>query len=145
MCLTFEKKYYSNMCILGRCLSSVCVLASAYTSFCREYLPKVRYIILVDLNGDRFSGHFNNTTYVWKIPHNDELHLRLVVHIFTKLSQNLYLVNKHTSIHWHARCGTPFSFLRFFGYFHSFFTTIHVWITVSLPNFHRLCSNQYWW
>ena len=40
-----------------RRLSSVCVLAPAYTSLCRglEYLLKVRYIILVDPLKNGFS------------------------------------------------------------------------------------------
>ena len=37
-------------------IRNFCVLAPAYTSLCRglEYLLKVRYIIVVDLNGARF-------------------------------------------------------------------------------------------
>ena len=29
--------------------------------------------------------------------------------------------------------------LLFFGYFHTLLMTIHVWIVISPPNFHRLC------
>ena len=34
-----------------------------------------------------------------------------------------------------------FDFIAIFGYFHKLLTTIHVWIVVSSPNFHRLCIN----
>ena len=63
--------------ILEFCLSVVvCVLAPAYTSLCRglKYLPKVRYIILVDPLWARFLifetvflGRSATLPYVWKI------------------------------------------------------------------------------
>ena len=39
-----------------------------------------------------------------------------------------------------ASYGTPLDFIAFFGIFYTLLTTIHVWITVSPPNFHRLCD-----
>ena len=34
--------------------------------------------------------------------------------------------------------GTPIDFITFSRYFHRLLTSIHVWIVVSLPNFHKL-------
>ena len=118
--------------ILEFCLlsSSVCVLAPAYTSLCREleYLPKVRYIILFDPNGAEilifqtvFLGRTATLPYVWKI------HPK--AHIFTKLSQDVCLVDTHILIYWYARCNCKLLFLL----------TIHVWIVTYPPNFHCLC------
>ena len=42
--------------------------------------------------------------YVRKIHHKYERHLRLVAHSFTKLSQNVCLINIHILIYWHAGC-----------------------------------------
>ena len=66
-----------------------------------EYLLKVRYIVLVDLNEAGFL--ISNTVFFvtgWKrrpmsekYNYKNEWHLRLVPHIVTKLSQNVYLVN----------------------------------------------------
>ena len=86
------------------CLSSslyVYVLTPAYSSLCRvlEYLLKVRCIILVDRNGTGFfipqdcfllwNGNtvlcLKNISYKW-----------VVIHIFTKLSLNLYLIYLYT-------------------------------------------------
>ena len=126
--------------ILEFCLSSsssvVCVLAPAYTSSCRglKCLPKVRYIILVDPLWARFLifttlflGRSAALPYIWKIHHKNERHLRLVAPIFTKLSQSVYPINIHFFIYWHARCDCKL------------WNAIHVWIAVTLPNFHWLC------
>ena len=59
--------------ILEFCLSSssyVCVLAPAYTSLCRdlEYVPKVRYIIIVDPQWNGFLGYFSsNPIYMFPL------------------------------------------------------------------------------
>ena len=84
-----------------------------YTSLCRglEYLIKVWYIILVDLNVVKFLifetvclGRSKTLLYVWKIYLKNERHyLCLVAHIFTNLSQNACLINIHTLIYWYAR------------------------------------------
>ena len=67
-------------------LSVVYVLAPAYTSLCRDlkYLPKVRYIILVDLLWAGFLifetvflGRSATLPYAWKIHHKNEWHLCL--------------------------------------------------------------------
>ena len=42
--------------------------------------------------------------YVWKIDHKNERRWRLVGHSFTKLSQNVCLVNTHILVYWNARC-----------------------------------------
>ena len=89
------------------------LLSSVSSSLCSglKCLLKVRYIILVELLWIRFLIFktvflCRSTTlpYVWKIYHKNEWYLRLVVPIFTKLSQNVYLVNTHIFIFWHARC-----------------------------------------
>ena len=134
-----------------KCLSVViCVLAPAYTCLCRDlkYLLKFRYSILVDLNGTGFLtvflGRSATLSYIWKIHHKNERFLRLVAHIFTKISQNVCLVNTHIFMYWHARCNcklwsTFFVLLRIFGYFHTLLTIIHVWSALYSPNFHRSC------
>ena len=54
-----------------------------------------RYIILVDPNGAGFL--ISNTVFLtgWK---------QFPTHIFTKFSQNVYLINTHIFIYRHARC-----------------------------------------
>ena len=117
----------------------VCVLAPAYTSLCRElkYSPKVGYIIVVDplwtgflIFETVFLDRTATLPYVWKIHHKNEWHLCLVAHRFTKLSQNVYLVNTHILVYRQpdvtVSYGRPFDFIKFFGYFHTFLTTIHV-------------------
>ena len=42
--------------------------------------------------------------YVWKMYSKNEQHLRLVAHIFTKLSQNVCLINTNILMYQHARC-----------------------------------------
>ena len=89
-------------------LSVVCrSLCPAYTILCRGlgYLPKVRYIILVDPLWDGFLifetvflSRSATLPYVWKQYHKNEWRLRLVTHIFTKLSQNVCLINIHILI-----------------------------------------------
>ena len=71
-----------------------------------EYSLKVRYITVVDPNGARFlisNTVFllqdGNTVLCLKIHHKYERHLRLVAHIVTKLSQNVYLVKIHILIY----------------------------------------------
>ena len=64
-------------------------------------------------------------------------------YICTKLSQNLCLINIHILIYWHARYDcrlwNVYSFYCIFWEFYTQLTTIHVWIVVSPPNFHKLC------
>ena len=96
------------------CLSPVpCGKLPAYPRLYRglEYLLKVRYIILVVLKVTEllmfkfvFSGRSAKMSYVWKVRHKNEWHLRLVAHIFSKVSQNICLINTHILIYWHARC-----------------------------------------
>ena len=95
-----------------RRLSSVCVLAPAYTSLCRglEYLLKVRYIILVVLNGAGFL--IFNTIFVtgWEycpVSENNIIKMSgncVWYHIFTKLLKYVYLTNKYIFIYQHATC-----------------------------------------
>ena len=68
------------------------------------------YIVLVVLNlagflifETVFLG--SSTTLCLKKYHKSERHLRLMTHIFTKLSQNVCLVNTHILVYQHARCG----------------------------------------
>ena len=96
-----------NFWKLSICLSVIVVVVCLCprSCLCRglEYLPKVKYIILVDSNGALFSISnsvffcygMETLPYVWKINPKNERHLRLVAHIITKLSQNGYPVNTH--------------------------------------------------
>ena len=49
-------------------------------------------------------GRSKRLSYVWKKYHKNEWHLCLVEHSFTKLSQNMWLINIHILIYWYARC-----------------------------------------
>ena len=73
----------------------------------------------------------------------NERHLCLVLHICTKLSQNVCLINTQILVYWHAKCNCKLWkalwFYCIFGYFHTLLTSIHVWSIVSSPKFHRLC------
>ena len=77
------------------CRRHLC-LAPTYTSLCRglEYLPKVGICIISTRRifdfRDRLSG---NTALCLKNISKNERHLHLVEFIFTKLSQNVCLVN----------------------------------------------------
>ena len=137
-------KHVSEKCLSSS--SSICVLAPAYISLRRdlEYLLKVKYIILVDPNGARFLVFETVFLDSLKKYHKNERNLRLVTYTFTKLSQNVCLINTQILIYIDmpyvtASYGTPFDFIVFFRYFHIFLTIIHVWSIVSSPNFHRLC------
>ena len=86
------------------------VLAPAYTSFCKglKYSLKVRYIILAPPNVAGFlifeSVLLGNAVICLKKYHKNERHLRLVTHSFTKLSQNVCLIDTHILIYRYARC-----------------------------------------
>ena len=86
----------SKKCLSVRKSEILSVLAPAYTSLCRglENLLKVRYIILVDPN---VVGFLKVISQKWEA-------LCLVPHIISKLTQNVYLINTHILIYWHARC-----------------------------------------
>ena len=56
----------------------------------------------------RFSIFGNSLFRHWPMSEKNitknERHLSLVAHSFTKLSQNVCLINTHILIYWHARC-----------------------------------------
>ena len=89
-----------------------------------------------------FSHEMETLSYVWKIYHKNRWHLCLVAHIFTKLSQNLYLINTHILIYQHDRCdcklwSVPFSLdFWLFSYIIDDHSCLKV---VSPPNLHGLC------
>ena len=89
-----------------------------------------------------FYWRIQTLPYAWEKNHNIEQHLRLVIHIFTKHSQNMYLINIQTLMYRHVRCDcnlwNALWFYFVFGSFHSKLTSIHVWSIVFSPNFHRL-------
>ena len=64
-----------------------------------------------------FCHRMETLTYVWKLYHKNEQHLRLEAHIFIKLLQNLYLINKHILKYWHARCNCKLWFYCVFWVF----------------------------
>ena len=53
---------------------------------------------------DSLFGQVKKMPYVWKKLHRNERYLCLVTHIFTKLSQNICLINILILIYGHARC-----------------------------------------
>ena len=76
-----------------------------------------------------FLGRLATLPYVWKIHRKNERHLRLVAHIFTKVSQNVYLISTHFHI-FICQMGLqvmarPSILLRFLGYFHTFLMAIY--------------------
>ena len=89
------------------------VVCCPCSCLCRglEFLLKVRYITLVDPLWARFLifetvflGRMAILPYVWKLYHKNWCYLRLVSHIFNKLSQNVCLINTYTLIYRHAKC-----------------------------------------
>ena len=78
-------------------------MSTAYTSLCRglKYLLKVKCIILVYPNlgifdfRDVLFGQVENIGLFKKKYHKKEWNLCFVAHSFTKLSQNVCLVNVH--------------------------------------------------
>ena len=84
----------------------------AYHNLCRglKYLSKIRYTTLVMSNvagflifETVFSYRLATLPYILKKYHKNERHLRLVTHIFTKLSQNMCLINTHIFMYQHTR------------------------------------------
>ena len=71
----------------------------------------------------------------------------MVAHIFTKLSQNVFLVNKNILTYWHARCdGKLWNTIWFYCVYWVFLTTIHIWNIISLyKTFTYYVSNQDWY
>ena len=105
-------------------MSVVSVLISDYISLCRglEYLLKARFIILVDPNGAKFLIF---KTVFW-VGHKNKRYLRFATHIFTKLSQNMCLVNTQFFIYWYVRCDCKlWNVLWFYCVFFGIF--IHYW------------------
>ena len=51
-----------------------------------------------------YSVQDGNTALCLKKYHKNEWHLCLVANSFTKLSWNVYLINTHILIYWHAKC-----------------------------------------
>ena len=126
---------------------SVCVLVSAYTSLCRglKYLINIRYIILVDSNGARFLifktvflGRSATLSYMSENTSQKWVAFAFVsTYLQHKLSQNMCLINTHILIYWHVRCDCKLSNVLFYinifmGIFHTYLTTIYIWIAVLL-------------
>ena len=120
-----------------------------YISLCGglKYLLKVRYIILVDPNEAGFLifktvflGRSPTLSHVWKIYHKNKRHLRLIAHIITKLSQNIYAINVIQLIdilmYRHATCDCYLQmalwfYCIFFGYLHILLTIIrHIYSSI---------------
>ena len=95
-----------EFCLL---LSAVCSASAAYTSLGRglKYLLKIPHFILDYSNVAGFLifsnlclGRSKTLTYVQKKKyHKNERSLSLVTHIFTKISQNVCLINAHILIY----------------------------------------------
>ena len=123
------------------CLSSIVIIWSAskaYTSLCRglKYLLKLRYIILIYLKVAWFLIFETLCLDSCPMSEKNELLFCLVIHSFTKLSQNVFLINTHILIYWHARCIWFWCVFWVFSYIFD----DYVWIDLSPPNFHRLCT-----
>ena len=143
-----QKKY--------KCLSIidvVCNASTAYNSLYRglKHLLKIPYFIKYYPNVAGFLifktfclGRSKTLTYVMKKYHKNEWHLCFITQSFTKLLQNVRLINTRILIYRHARgdlkLWNALWFYSIFGYFHTLLTIFHDWIVVYLPNFHRLCA-----
>ena len=68
------------------------------TCFVQNYSKVAGFSIFKTLCSDR------SKIYEWKKYHKNEQYLCLVTHIFTKLLQNVCLINTHILIYRHARC-----------------------------------------
>ena len=99
-----------NVClvVISEFCLSVCSASTTYTSLCIDlkYILKVRYIILNYPNVAQFLifetlclGRAKTLTYVLEKFHKNERHLSLVAHSYTKLSQNVCLINMHIFIY----------------------------------------------
>ena len=73
--------------------------------------------------------------------HKSERQLRLVAYIFTKLAQNVCLINIHIFIYQHARCHcrlwNALWFYCVFGHFYTLLLTINIWF-IWLINTHMI-------
>ena len=126
--------------------SVVCSASTAYISLCRglKYLPKVRYIISNHPNVVRFLifetlclGKAKTLTYVWTKFQKNERHLSLVTHSFTKLPQNMCLINTQILVYWHARCNCKLR--KALWFYWVFWVFSYIIYEYSCLNFHRLC------
>ena len=73
-----------------------------------------------------------------------------IVHIFTKLSQNVYLINKHILIYWHARCNCKLwnailFYCVFSGILILFWRPFMSELLYPHQTFIDYVSNQYWY
>ena len=103
-----------SVCWYNFGILSVAFSASrAYLSLCRslKYLLKIPYFIQdcsnvvgVLIFEALCLGRSKTLPYVWKKYLKNKRHLRLVTHIFTKLSQNVFLFNTHILMYQYARC-----------------------------------------
>ena len=68
--------------------------------FIQDYPNVVGFLIFKTL----CLGRSKTLAYVWKKYHKNEMHLCLVIHIFTKLSQNECLINVQILVYQHDKC-----------------------------------------
>ena len=73
-------------------------LSKPINKFCSSYSSDIQKVI----SNTVFKG--KKLPNVWKKYPKNEGHLCLVVYIFTKLSQNVFLINTHILMYWHSRC-----------------------------------------
>ena len=118
-------------------LLSVSRASTIYISLCKglKYLLKIPYFIKNYSKGAGFLnfealclGRSKTLPYVSKKYHKNKRHLCLVTYIIWGIDVPGVMASYEIS----------FDFITFFGYFHTLFMTIHVWIVVSPPNFLRL-------
>ena len=126
-------EFYLLLFIVCNCLllSMVFSASAAYTSLFSglKFLLKVRYIILVYLNQVGFLifktlclCRSKTLPYVWKIISQKWAVFEFGGHIFTKLSQNVCLINIQFLIYQHDRCdcklwNVPWFYCVFFWVF----------------------------
>ena len=81
-----------------------------FTFYLQENLLKILYFILnyskkvgFSISNTSFAAGWKKLPHTWKKYHKNEQHLCLVIHIFIKLSQNVYPTNIHILMYWYAR------------------------------------------
>ena len=135
-----ESEKIGNVCLLAIVIVVVCRQPISAYADAKIFNKNTVFCSKLSLRGwqdsdfrDCLFRQIGNTALCMKKYHKNEQHLCLVTHSFTKLSQNMCLINM---VYQYANCRTPLDLIFFFGIFiHNW----HVWKIVSLPNFYRLC------
>ena len=149
-----QKSYKNQKCmsvILKFCLSSVWNELPAYIRLCGG---SERLLKIANWTTNLQQCFLTDWQHCSKKYHKNERHLRLVTHIFSKLSQNVCLFNTHILIYWHARCNLLFdeklecriqkyTTVTIYSYVRPIFCTLLIDCPVLEPT--HAPKNRGWW